>query len=186
MRANREGCLRQDLPEMVAPTVELIGLTDLAKIPEFLRLGVVVIVAPDLDVLRHWREEHRPASGLGPARSHPPGLDIDADGRRVLWDGEVVALTDLEFRVFSRLASTPGRAWSFSDLRAAGWGEEPGSGIDAYAVRSVIQRIRRKLATMSDQVLVESVRGYGFRFVDDPHASTRPWPMSQPVDDEAG
>lgn len=168
---------------MVAPTVELIGLTDLAKIPEFLRLGAVVIVAPDHDVMRRWHQGHLAAEGVGPARSHPPGLDIDVGGRRLLWDGEVVALTDLEFRVFSRLASSPGRAWSFTELRTFGWGEDPAAGIDAYAVRSVIQRIRRKLATVTDRALIESVRGYGFRFVDDPRRESAPmlWPMSDPV-----
>lgn len=164
----------KDAKDMPAPTVELLGLTDLAKIPEFLRLGAVVVVAPDLEALRRWWREREADFGIGPERTHPPGLDIDVDGRRVLWDGDPIALTDLEFRVFSLLASTPGRAWSFEEIHETGWEGTSIGRIDAYAVRSVVQRIRRKLSVVSERVLIESVRGYGFRFVDDPRPAAAP------------
>jgi hypothetical protein len=130
-------------------------------VPEYLRLGSVVVIGPTLDRLTRWQEE-RP---LGPPVPSEPGEDLHVDllGRRVLWRGAAVPLTELEFRVAAGLAGEPGRAWSYRELRRAGWGDGPDLPLDVFAVRSVIQRIRRKLWILGSRVRIEAIRGYGFR-----------------------
>jgi len=72
-------------------------------------------------------------------------------------------LTELEFRVLAALAIEPGRAWSFRDLRAAGWDPGEPTADDLHTVRSVVQRLRRKLADAGALVRIEAIRGFGYR-----------------------
>ena len=139
----------------------LVGTEHLAKVPEYLRLRSVVVVAPTPAMLARWQQE-----GFLPRTARheaAEGLCVDVPSRRLMWRGSAVPLTDLEFRVAACLGGEPGRAWSYVELREAGWGPGPELPIDVFAVRSVIQRIRRKLGGVGASVLVEAVRGYGFR-----------------------
>jgi DNA-binding winged helix-turn-helix (wHTH) protein len=147
---------------MSSPTVYLIGLDEITRVPDYLSLGAVVVIAPDRRTLQVWHDEHDGEPFL-PAAPPTAGLDVDIEGRRVLWDGTDLRLTPLEFRVFVTLASHPGKAWAFGELRESGWGRTPGHGIDVFAVRSVIQRLRRKLRAREVAAEIESVRGFGFR-----------------------
>lgn len=148
---------------MTPATVLLVGTDELPRIPEYLRLGAVVVVAPDRDTLRRWQWDTRdePAEGM-----EAPGGDdvvVDFPGRRVVVDGDQLDLTELEFRIVAALLSRPGRAWSFMDLRLAGWGEGPELAGDVDALRALIQRVRRKLDATGPRLRIEAVRGYGFR-----------------------
>ena len=153
---------------MSSPTVYLIGLDEITRVPDYLSLGAIVVIAPDRGTLRAWHE-HRdvePMFATVPHRAR--GLDVDIEGRRVRWNGDDLRLTPLEFRVFATLASHPGKAWSFEDLRLRGWGPSPAEGIDVFAVRSVIQRLRRKLRSHVVPAEIESVRSFGFRLALEP------------------
>ena len=123
-----------------------------------------MIVAPDQQTLRRWEAGlERSTVSARPLRP-VEGLAIDVIGRRAMWRGEELALTPLEFRVMAWMAAQPGRAWSFEELRRAGWGKGAADGIDVYAVRSVVQRLRRKLRKAGVPASISSVRGFGFRF----------------------
>jgi DNA-binding response OmpR family regulator len=141
-------------------TVLMVGTEHLSSVPEYLRLESVVVIAPTRDLLARWQEEW----SMHPQTSPPQdGLHVDVLARRILWRGTAVPLTDLEFRVAACLASEPGRAWSHRELRRAGWGEAPDLPDDVFAVRSVLQRIRRKLWALDVEVRIEAIRGFGFR-----------------------
>jgi DNA-binding response OmpR family regulator len=87
-------------------------------------------------------------------------------------------LSDLEFRVLGALVVRPGRARSFGDLRAAGWGEVPAMSGDVEALRALIQRLRRKLAAAGTGVEIEPVRGFGYRATVGPEGT----PAGPPTD----
>jgi hypothetical protein len=48
----------------VVPTVYLVGIDELERIPEFLDLGLIVVVSPDLTTLRQWKHEQGLAEPL--------------------------------------------------------------------------------------------------------------------------
>jgi two-component system response regulator MtrA len=149
---------------MTIPTVFIVGVERLPLIPEYLNLGSVVVVAPDRDTLRHWlweQDDHRE-----PPTDHdgePRGPVVDLAGRRIISDGVTLPLSDLEYRVLSALLSPPGRALSFRELRAWGWGDSPELPADVYSVRALVQRLRAKLQVAHADLTVEAVRGFGFR-----------------------
>jgi len=43
----------------VLPTVYLVGIDELDRIPEFLDPGLIVAVSPDATTLRRWQYEQR-------------------------------------------------------------------------------------------------------------------------------
>ena len=151
---------------MVAiPTVFIVGVERLALVPEYLNLGSVVVVAPDQDTLRRWvweQDDRRPRTDTD---GNQEGAVVDLAGRRIISDGISLPLSDLEFRVLSALLSPPGRALSFRDLRAEGWGEGPEIPADIYSVRALVQRLRAKLHVGNLDLILESVRGFGFRAI---------------------
>jgi DNA-binding response OmpR family regulator len=90
-------------------------------------------------------------------------LVIDLAGRRILHRERPIPLSELEFRVLAALVARPGRAWSFSDLRGAGWDDELRLSADVDAVRALVQRLRGKLKSIGVPMSIEAVRGFGFR-----------------------
>jgi DNA-binding response OmpR family regulator len=149
---------------MNVPTVYLLGEDHLELIPEYLQLGSVVVVAPDRDILRRWTDDQGDdGADASLERSDHAGLVVDLSARRVSLDGTTLGLTDLEFRVLAALMTRPGRAWSFTDLRRAGWGEGPDLFTDDQTVRALVQRLRKKLRAVRAPVAIEAVRSFGFR-----------------------
>jgi DNA-binding response OmpR family regulator len=149
---------------MNVPTVYLLGEDNLELIPEYLQLGSVVVVAPDRDVLRRWTTDQEQDGDNAAAREPEHGeLLVDLSARRVSIDGRALNLTDLEFRVLAALMARPGRAWSFTDLRRAGWGQGPPVFSDDQTVRALVQRLRKKLRAAHTPVTIEAVRSFGFR-----------------------
>src|SRR4026207_249335 len=137
----------QGATERVAvATVTLIG-DDPSQARAFLLLGAVVILAADAGTLDRWWTE----SGTAPEPARRPrpidpsrGLEVDHFAHCIRWEGEPLPLTELEFRVLASLAADPGQARSYRELRRAGWGNVPDLGDDAFVVRAVVQRMRRK------------------------------------------
>jgi DNA-binding response OmpR family regulator len=149
---------------MNVPTVYLLGEDNLELIPEYLQLGSVVVVAPDRDVLRRWTaDQEQDRDNHVPAPAGDGDLVVDLSARRVSIDGRTLNLTDLEFRVLAALMTRPGRAWSFTDLRRAGWGHGPHLFGDDQTVRALVQRLRKKLRASGAPVTIEAVRSFGFR-----------------------
>jgi len=105
-----------------------------------------------------------PPAGV-PARrivQHGP-LRLDADRREATWQGSRLPLSGRELDLLSALCCEPGRVWTFADLTTHVWGR-PYLG-DTDAVVSAVKRLRRQLRQVTGAVLVESVRGVGYRIV---------------------
>ncbi len=149
---------------MGVPTVFLVGIDQLAQIPEFLGMGAVVVVAPDPSTLRRWRWEQ---DGEAPTPGHgavsTSGVVVDLARRRISSRGLPIDLSDLEFRVLAALLAELRPALSYRDLRRIGWGDGPELPLDAYSVRSLIQRLRAKLKAVGAPFTVSAIRGFGFR-----------------------
>jgi DNA-binding response OmpR family regulator len=147
---------------MGVPTVFLVGEGRLALIPEYLNLGSVVVIAPDRDTLRQWQGEQADPPSAQPEHELD-GTVVDMEGRRIVWQGESLPLSELEFKVLGALLRVPGRAWSFRDLRRVGWGDGAEIPVDPYTVKALVQRLRAKLTAANAGIAIEAVRGFGFR-----------------------
>jgi DNA-binding response OmpR family regulator len=152
---------------MGVATVYMVGIDDLERVPDFLELGAVVVIAPDRQTLRRWKDDGELEPPAAVQTSDGDALVIDLARRQVLCFGRPVALTDLEFRVLAALTSQPRTARSFRDLRRAGWGEGPDLPFDIYPVRSLVQRLRIKLHAAEAPIRIEAVRGYGYRIASE-------------------
>lgn len=91
-------------------------------------------------------------------------LEIDPDQIEVRKGGREVLLSPREFRLLYTLAQSPGRVFPRSTLLRQVWGED--EYIDERTVNVYVQRLRNKLGdSSSDPKLIETVRGFGYRFV---------------------
>jgi DNA-binding response OmpR family regulator len=90
-------------------------------------------------------------------------LEVDFAERRVRANGVDVELTPLEFRLLSAFVDHPGQLLQHDQLLQLAWGGERGSSRDQ--VKLYVGYLRRKLgsAGVSPDV-IESVRGYGYRY----------------------
>jgi DNA-binding response OmpR family regulator len=90
-------------------------------------------------------------------------LRLDADLREASWRGSTVPLSAREFDLLFALTRDPGKVWTFAELTTHVW-ERPYLG-DIEAVVSAVKRLRRQLRAAAPGVVVESVRGVGYRLV---------------------
>jgi phosphate regulon transcriptional regulator PhoB len=89
-------------------------------------------------------------------------ISIDPEKHEVLLEGEKVVLTATEFKLLYLLASRQGRIQSRERLLEDVWEYEA----DVYTrtVDTHMRRLRKKLGESAD--LIETVRGVGYRFID--------------------
>ncbi|NEO57523.1 MAG: response regulator transcription factor [Okeania sp. SIO3B5] len=104
------------------------------------------------------------------SNSQPEGiqlgsLTIDPQSREVKVDGELIALTALEFDILHCLAGKPGRAWKRSDLIQEVWDYEYNEYTgDERVVDVHIGQIRKKLDNNNDNSpKIKTVRGIGYK-----------------------
>jgi DNA-binding response OmpR family regulator len=102
-----------------------------------------------------------PAPGPGPAPIRFHRLEVDLAERRARWDGRELGLSERELELLALLAERGGRACSFKELFTRIWGER--YRVDPPVVHTAMRRLRRKLEAAAAEVVLESVRGYGFR-----------------------
>lgn len=86
-------------------------------------------------------------------------LSIDVPGHEVAVDGNVIALTALEFKLLIDLARHRGLVRSREKLLEAVW-RHPGT-LETRTVDSHVKRLREKLGEFGRQI--ETVRGVGYR-----------------------
>lgn len=86
-------------------------------------------------------------------------LSIDIPGHQVAVDGNVVALTALEFKLLIDLARHRGLCRSREKLLEAVW-QHPGT-LETRTVDTHVKRLRDKLGEVGRQI--ETVRGVGYR-----------------------
>jgi two-component system phosphate regulon response regulator PhoB len=87
-------------------------------------------------------------------------LHIDRSAHRVTVQGKEVQLTATEYRLLLALVERRGRVQSRSQLLQAAWDAHPD--IQTRTVDMHVQRLRTKLGSAGS--LIETVRGFGYRF----------------------
>jgi len=90
-----------------------------------------------------------------------PGLEIQADTRRILVNGEQKEATPNEFDLLYHLAQHPGRVFTREELLTAVWGYDYFG--DQRTVDVHIRRLRTKLASLPHEYL-STVWGVGYQF----------------------
>ena len=107
----------------------------------------------------------RRATARRPAGDAVGDLRIDPAARRVWRADKEVGLTAREFEVLEQLVRHPGEVQSKDDLLATVWHDDFEG--DANIVEVYVRRLRRKLDDPFDRHSIETVRGAGYRLVDD-------------------
>ncbi|MBZ5585039.1 MAG: response regulator transcription factor [Acidobacteriia bacterium] len=95
------------------------------------------------------------------------GVELNRSRCEVLRNGKPVPLTATEFRVLEYLMGRPGIVFSRGQLLDAVWGGD--HAITDRAIDVYILRLRQKL----ESGLIHSVRGFGYMFEAEPHATGR-------------
>lgn len=90
-----------------------------------------------------------------------PGLEILADSRTVLVDGQKIEVTPREYDLLYYLAQNPRRVFSREELLAAVWGYDFFG--DQRTIDVHIRRLRTKLAPLPSEYL-STVWGVGYQF----------------------
>ena len=91
-------------------------------------------------------------------------LSIDLESHRALAGERPLAMGPTEFRILKLFMSSPGRAWSRSQLLAEIWGAE--HPVEERTVDVHIRRLRKALEGSGHDRYVQTVRGHGYRFSD--------------------
>lgn len=91
------------------------------------------------------------------------GLEIDAEKYSVTFNGSPIKLTPNEFKLLQLLASRPGQTLTREQLL-----DDLHGGASSFdrSVDSHIKNLRRKLEAESNQNLIETVYGIGYKFVE--------------------
>jgi two-component system, OmpR family, response regulator MtrA len=90
-------------------------------------------------------------------------LALDVERREATWEGLTLDLSARSFDLMVVLAGDPGRTWTFAELTTQVW-DRTYLG-DSDAVISAVKRLRRQLGGVASSVVIESVRGVGFRLL---------------------
>ena len=89
-------------------------------------------------------------------------FNIDLLKHKILFKGQEVRLTAIEFNIVEFLSRRPGRVWSRQQILDNVW--EEGKFIIDRAVDVHVRGLRKKLGRAYDYI--ETVRGVGYRFKD--------------------
>ena len=91
-----------------------------------------------------------------------PGLTIDEEQYRAIFNGQLLELTPVEFRLLKTLAAAPGRVYSRQQLLDNLYADH--RVVTDRTVDSHIKNLRRKLQQASpDQELIQSIYGVGYK-----------------------
>lgn len=100
-----------------------------------------------------------PAVSSGSTLAAGP-ISIERSGHRVTVDGKEIELTATEFKLLLTLVERRGRVQSRPQLLETVWEAQPD--IQTRTVDMHVQRLRSKLGPAGE--LIETVRGFGYRF----------------------
>ncbi|HEY3261916.1 MAG TPA: winged helix-turn-helix domain-containing protein [Pseudonocardiaceae bacterium] len=160
---------------LTGPTVLCIGTTteQFAALAEASDGSMVMLYLPDSQSAMRLLTSD-PAVAAVPAIRRPAEapahrvvecgkLRLDADLRSASWRGTPLHLSAREFDLLFALSCDPGRVWTFAELTTQVW-SRPYLG-DTDAVVSAVKRLRSQVKQVTGSVLIESVRGVGYRMV---------------------
>ncbi|MCV2354854.1 response regulator [Paucibacter sp. B2R-40] len=121
------------------------------------------VVARVRALLRRADGRLAPAAQQQPAQALIGGFSVDEAGQRLAWQGQVLHLTPVEFRLLRLLLSQPGRVFERSRLLDSI--HEDFRDVSDRVVDSHVKNIRRKLAALKPpQDCISAVYGLGYRF----------------------
>lgn len=157
------------------PTVLCVGTSteQFAALAEASDGSMVMLYLPDPESARRLLSGDTPTPAV-PTMREPSDLPdhrvvecgrlwLNADLREATWRGVSLPLSAREFDLLFALTCDPGRVWTFAELTTHVW-NRPYLG-DTDAVVSAVKRLRRQVRQVTGAVLVESVRGVGYRIV---------------------
>ena len=93
-------------------------------------------------------------------------ISIDYERRLVVCRGLPIQLTPLEFRILDALVRHAGRVLSADQLVEHGWGHT--AGVSRDQVKLYVSYLRKKLGQADGFQPIETVRGFGYRYVPPP------------------
>lgn len=94
------------------------------------------------------------------------GVTLDADGHRVKVGSHDLAVSPTEYRLLEFFLTHPGKVYSRTQLLDQVWGRS--AYIEERTVDVHIRRLRKILAEHGREDLVQTVRGFGYRFSEQP------------------
>src|SRR5215212_440864 len=97
---------------------------------------------------------------------------VDFDARVAQVDGRELSLTPLEYRLLSAFVRHPGQILSREDLLREVWHDETGGPSDH--VKIYVGYLRKKLGLASAEEMIETVRGFGYRWLRRPNEAADP------------
>lgn len=172
--ATQEASLRPEAslaaPQPSSSLVVLVATTaeERARLLAQLDPSAPVLVLPSVAAAQQWL----PTEHIRPRQQPPdPGVRIDQDRQAVGFGSVEVTLTALEFALLRLLIREPGRVWRFDELVHHVWGTDHVG--DTSQVHSLVKRLRAKLVRERAPVVIEAVRGVGFRLVRPRHRPAR-------------
>lgn len=106
-----------------------------------------------------------------PGQINSENILLDDVRHRVFRDGHEIEMTNREYELLKHLMTHPGVAFSRDELLDRVWGYEYGG--ETRTVDVHIRQLRRKLEKNdADPILIETVRGRGYRWTDLTHSQT--------------
>ena len=94
-------------------------------------------------------------------------IRVDLMGRTTHIGGEELQLTPLEFKLISAFVRSPGTTLSKEQLLRDVWNDHSGGPGDH--VKLYVGYLRKKLATLTEEDPIETVRGFGYRWTRSPN-----------------
>ena len=91
---------------------------------------------------------------------------VDLAGRTTHVDGEELSLTPLEFKLLAAFVRNPGRTLAKETLLRDVWNDNTGGQGDH--VKLYVGYLRKKLAMVTEEDPIETVRGFGYRWTRSP------------------
>jgi two-component system phosphate regulon response regulator PhoB len=91
-------------------------------------------------------------------------LTLNTSTNRVTARGEVLNVRGAEYRLLEFLMSHPGKTFNRTQLLAQVWAGN--AGIDERTVDVNVQRLRKILAQPGYEACIQTVRGFGYRFIE--------------------
>lgn len=107
-------------------------------------------------------QSHEPIFAAKPGLIAAGGIVIDNEAHRVTIGGKTVSLSPMEYRLLEFFVAHPDKVFSRVQLRDLAWKRGPEIGERAVDVR--IRRLRKVLGESGRGGMIQTVRGYGYRF----------------------
>ncbi len=162
--------LGADLARLESPNTRVLLVTDPAKLEklgstadQFLDEFVLAPVNPTEFGLR-VRSALARAPRARVDRLRVGRIEFDRNAHIVFANGEALSLAPAEFRLITFFLRNPGRVFSRRELLHRAWGENVQAGERTVDVH--IRRLRQILEPHGCADMIQTVRGFGYRFSD--------------------